>query len=247
MRAARLILGQGTGVDLTPVPAIAERLEAPGTVFARVFTDREWAYCLGLDAEPLGGASSAAQTGSSAGETSSGVALGASAPLGGASGVALGASDAMGGISGTLGKSPGAMGATPRTTSGPSGPGIQLRAEAQAPRTPGPRALESLGARWAAKEATIKAWSSLIAPNPPVVPEEEVQWSQIEVVHDRHRRPRLRFSGDIARALADLSAELRADLEWSVSLSHEGGFALAFVQVLALAEPLGLEEPSPSS
>ena len=59
MRAARLILGQGTGVDLTPVPAIAERLEAPGTVFARVFTDREWAYCLGLDAEPLGGASGA--------------------------------------------------------------------------------------------------------------------------------------------------------------------------------------------
>ncbi|WP_455158812.1 holo-ACP synthase [Schaalia cardiffensis] len=205
MRAARLILGQGTGVDLTPVPAIAERLEAPGTVFARVFTDREWEYCLGLDAEPLGG------------------------------------------VSETLGKSPGAMGATPRTTSGPSGPGIQLRAEARAPRTPGPRALESLGARWAAKEATIKAWSSLIAPNPPVVPEEEVQWSQIEVVHDRHRRPRLRFSGDIARALADLSAELRADLEWSVSLSHEGGFALAFVQVLALAEPLGLEEPSPSS
>ena len=41
MRAARLILGQGTRVDLTPVPAIAERLEAPGTVFARVFTDRE--------------------------------------------------------------------------------------------------------------------------------------------------------------------------------------------------------------
>ncbi|MBJ2328757.1 holo-ACP synthase [Schaalia cardiffensis] len=217
MRAARLILGQGTGVDLTPVPAIAERLEAPGTVFARVFTDREWAYCLGLDTEAPAGTSGALGGGSGAGGSSSGVALGASGPLRGSSVPVNGARS------------------------------IELHAGSQAPSRPGPRALESLGARWAAKEAMIKAWSSLIAPNPPVVPEEEVKWSQIEVVHDRHRRPRLRFSGDIACALADLSAELRADLEWSVSLSHEGGFALAFVQVLALADPLGLEDLSPSS
>lgn len=217
MTAARLILGQGTGVDLTPVPAIAERLEAPGTVFARVFTDREWAYCLGLDTEAPAGTSSALGGGSDAGGSSSGVALGASGPLRGSSVPVNGARS------------------------------IELHAGSQAPSRPGPRALESLGARWAAKEAMIKAWSSLIAPNPPTVPEEEVKWSQIEVVHDPHRRPRLRFSGDIARALKELSTELRADLEWSVSLSHEGGFALAFVQVLALADPLGLEDLSPSS
>lgn len=217
MRAARLILGQGTGVDLTPVPAIAERLEAPGTVFARVFTDREWAYCLGLDAEAPAGASGAVRGGSGAGGSSSGGASAVSLPLGGTSVPVNGARS------------------------------IELHAGSQAFSRPGPRALESLGARWAAKEATIKAWSSLIAPNPPTVPEEEVKWSQIEVVHDRHRRPSLRFSGDIARALKELSTELRADLEWSVSLSHEGGFALAFVQVLALADPLGLEDHSPSS
>lgn len=217
MSAARLILGQGTGVDLTPVPAIAERLEAPGTVFARVFTDREWAYCLGLDAEALAGASGALGGGSGAGGSSSGGALAVSLPLGGTSVPVNGARS------------------------------IELHAGSQAFSRPGPRALESLGARWAAKEATIKAWSSLIAPNPPTVPEEEVKWSQIEVVHDRHRRPSLRFSGDIARALQELSTELRADLEWSVSLSHEGGFALAFVQVLALADPFGLEDRSPSS
>lgn len=217
MSAARLILGQGTGVDLTPVPAIAERLEAPGTVFARVFTDREWAYCLGLDAEAPAGASGALGGGSGAGGSSSGGALASSLPLGGTSVPVNGARS------------------------------IELHAGSQAFSRPGPRALESLGVRWAAKEATIKAWSSLIAPNPPTVPEEEVKWSQIEVVHDRHRRPSLRFSGDIARALKELSTELRADLEWSVSLSHEGGFALAFVQVLALADPLGLEGRSPSS
>ena len=217
MSAARLILGQGTGVDLTPVPAIAEHLEAPGTVFARVFTDREWAYCLGLDAEALAGASGALGGGSGAGGSSSGGALASSLPLGGTSVPVNGARS------------------------------IELHAGSQAFSRPGPRALESLGARWAAKEATIKAWSSLIAPNPPTVPEEEVKWSQIEVVHDRHRRPSLRFSGDIARALKELSTELRADLEWSVSLSHEGGFALAFVQVLALADPFGLEDRSPSS
>ena len=217
MRAARLILGQGTGVDLTPVPAIAERLEAPGTVFARVFTDREWAYCLGLDAEAPAGASGALRGGSGAEGSSSGGALAVSLPLGGTSVPVNGARS------------------------------IELHAGSQALSRPGPRALESLGARWAAKEATIKAWSSLIAPNPPTVPEEEVKWSQIEVVHDRHRRPSLRFSGDIARALKELSTELRADLEWSVSLSHEGGFALAFVQVLALADPFGLEDRSPSS
>ena len=217
MSAARLILGQGTGGDLTPVPAIAERLEAPGTVFARVFTDREWAYCLGLDAEAPAGASGALGGGSGAGGSSSGGALASSLPLGGTSVPVNGARS------------------------------IELHAGSQAFSRPGPRALESLGARWAAKEATIKAWSSLIAPNPPTVPEEEVKWSQIEVVHDRHRRPSLRFSGDIARALKELSTELRADLEWSVSLSHEGGFALAFVQVLALADPFGLEDRSPSS
>lgn len=48
----------------------------------------------------------------------------------------------------------------------------------------GPRAGESLAARWAAKEAAVKAWSALMIGQAPPIRPEELDWSEIEVVHD---------------------------------------------------------------
>lgn len=111
----------------------------------------------------------------------------------------------------------------------PNSPGHRLR-------SPGTtRSAASLAARWAAKEAAIKAWSSLIFAAAPVIPEEEIDWAEIEVVHDRWDRPALRFHGRVDAELTALAARLDAHLLWSLSLSHDGDNAIAYVQVHALA------------
>lgn len=98
----------------------------------------------------------------------------------------------------------------------------------------GPRAGESLAARWAAKEAVVKAWSALLIGQAPPIRPEELDWSEIEVVHDLWRRPLLRFRGRVRARLDELAESLDAELDWSLSLSHDSGFALALVHVLAL-------------
>lgn len=94
---------------------------------------------------------------------------------------------------------------------------------AYANRQPGPARLQCLAARWAAKEAAIKAWSSLLVGTPPVIDPAEVVWSDIEVTHDAWGRPILRFHGRIAQLID-------SDWVWAVSISHDG--PVAFAQVL---------------
>lgn len=138
--------GEGVGVDLVHVPSFATQLAQPGSVFSRVFTDREWEYCHreGQDQE---------------------------------------------------------------------------------------RTHASLAARWAAKEAFVKAWSSLLlGVEPPIAPD-RLDWAQIEVCHDRWSRPYLRFHGEVAAALSQLEVSLDTQLHWSVSMSHDHDMSIAFVQV----------------
>ena len=85
------------------------------------------------------------------------------------------------------------------------------------------RSIQSLAARWAAKEAFIKAWSSLYYGR------DQVDWSEIEVVNDRWGRPSLRFHGAIADALQQTESEISASLTWLVSLSHDGNYAIAWI------------------
>ena len=73
---------------------------------------------------------------------------------------------------------------------------------------------ERLAARWAAKEAAIKA---LGAP-------EGLRWHDMEVVNDAGGAPSLRLDG-AARSLADARGVTRALL----SLSHAAGVAVAIV------------------
>ncbi|QKT06885.1 holo-ACP synthase [Gordonia sp. X0973] len=82
----------------------------------------------------------------------------------------------------------------------------------------------SLAARWAAKEAVIKAWSVSRFARRPALP--MIVHSDIEVVTDNWGRPAIRLSGAIAEFLADARIH--------VSLTHDGNTAAA---VVILEEP----------
>ena len=93
--------------------------------------------------------------------------------------------------------------------------------------------LASLAARFAAKEAFVKAWSGARAGRPPQLP--TIDLREIEVVDDGHGRPALRLHGDVARALAQLAEELQiaAPLRTHLSLSHDPPTAAAVVLLSA--------------
>lgn len=85
------------------------------------------------------------------------------------------------------------------------------------------REAESLAARWAAKEAVVKAWSSTCFGHPEVIDPEYVDLREIEVRTDAWGRPAIRLHGAIAHAMAGY--------EVLVSLSHDpaADIAVAFV------------------
>ena len=85
------------------------------------------------------------------------------------------------------------------------------------------REAESLAARWAAKEAVIKAWSSTCFGHPEVIDPAYVDLREIEVRSDAWGRPAIRLHGAIAHAMAGYDVR--------VSLSHDpaADIAVAFV------------------
>jgi holo-[acyl-carrier protein] synthase len=78
-------------------------------------------------------------------------------------------------------------------------------------------AARHLAARWAAKEAVIKAWSGSRFAQRPMLPEGIHR--DIEVVTDMWGRPKVRLTGAIAEHLVDVTIH--------VSLTHEGDTAAA--------------------
>jgi holo-[acyl-carrier protein] synthase len=81
---------------------------------------------------------------------------------------------------------------------------------------------EHLAARFAAKEAVLKAlgtgWRSGIA------------WTDVEVVRDPAGAPGVRLHGEAARIAAGMGISA-----WSLSMSHSGQFAVASALGLTLA------------
>ena len=78
--------------------------------------------------------------------------------------------------------------------------------------------IDSLAARFAAKEALAKALGAPAG----------LSWQDAEVVTDESGRPAFELRGTVAEAVGDARPHL--------SLSHDGGFALAYV-VLESVEP----------
>ncbi|MFC0315910.1 holo-ACP synthase [Gordonia phosphorivorans] len=76
---------------------------------------------------------------------------------------------------------------------------------------------QHLAARWAAREAVIKAWSSSRYAQTPVLPETAV--NDVEIVADNWGRPKVRLHGDLAKYLADVQIH--------ISLTHDGDTAAA--------------------
>jgi holo-[acyl-carrier protein] synthase len=79
-------------------------------------------------------------------------------------------------------------------------------------------AARHLAARWAAKEAVVKAWSASLYGTPPVMDDEALRL--IEVVLDAWGRPRIRLHGEVAKHLEGCTVE--------ISLSHDGDYATAY-------------------
>jgi holo-[acyl-carrier protein] synthase len=76
-----------------------------------------------------------------------------------------------------------------------------------------------LAARFAAKEAFVKAWSGSRRGQPPLLA--HIDLKEIEVVDDGYGRPGLRLHGAVADAAGPVATRL--------SLSHDGPSAIAFV------------------
>lgn len=83
-----------------------------------------------------------------------------------------------------------------------------------------------LAGRWAVKEAVVKAWSAALYGRPPAIAPDLLRWSEIETVCDAWGRPSVRLGGEVARRVAETVGE---DARWHVSLSHDGGTAVALV------------------
>ena len=76
-----------------------------------------------------------------------------------------------------------------------------------------------LAARYAAKEALIKAWSSLRFGRPPIITNSNLL--EIEVINDHYGRPQIRLHGTFQQHLQDHHTQ--------ISLSHDGDYATAVV------------------
>lgn len=101
-----------------------------------------------------------------------------------------------------------------------------------------------LAARWAGKEAVIKAWCEALeetCPLPYTV--DNVPWARIEILDDARGVPHVVLADDVARALSEALRGVQRDVptasdagaqpgegarwRWHISLSHDGPVASA--------------------
>ncbi len=82
--------------------------------------------------------------------------------------------------------------------------------------------VESLAARFAAKEAVAKALGCGIGP---------ISWQEIEILSGENRAPQLHLHGAARRLARQLGLG-----QGTVSLSHDAGIAIAFVTLYAADE-----------
>lgn len=110
---------------------------------------------------------------------------------------------------------------------------VRARASATSAAAPGSSRFDEAVARhagglWAAKEAFVKAWSCALFGHPPLIGEHDLDWREIEVVHDEWNRPAIALHGRVEAACEE---SLGAASTWRalVSISHDGTSAIAQV------------------
>lgn len=93
-----------------------------------------------------------------------------------------------------------------------------------------------LAARWAGKEAVLKAWCEALGDRPAPYTLDDFPWASIEILDDSHGRPQV-VMPDAVRAVLESSVlsldgvgggpGRRHALIWHISLSHDGPIASA--------------------
>ena len=82
-------------------------------------------------------------------------------------------------------------------------------------------------ARWAGKEAVLKAWCDALGGRPAPYTLDDYPWSRIEILNDALGCPRIVLSPDVHERLVASLGE--RDVAWHISLSHDGPIAAAVV------------------
>ena len=85
-----------------------------------------------------------------------------------------------------------------------------------------PHPAASLAARWAAKEAVVKAWSASRYGLPDVISRDHLDWREIEVRTDALGRVAIRLHGAVAAALTghDVLVSLSHDVDADVAVAY---------------------------
>ncbi len=81
-----------------------------------------------------------------------------------------------------------------------------------------------LAARYAAKEACVKALAQALASSPIALPKELAALTEIEVINDEHARPSLALCGRVRALTREAGVRIL-----HLSMSHDGPFAAAVV------------------
>lgn len=109
-----------------------------------------------------------------------------------------------------------------------------------------------LAAKWAGKEAVLKAWDAALADRPAPYTLDVFPWAGIEILDDSRGRPRVMLMPQVATDLrqslwisdglvdaaatnATASVDSSADYRWHISLSHDGSIASAVVMLSQLS------------
>lgn len=93
-----------------------------------------------------------------------------------------------------------------------------------------------LAAKWAGKEAVLKAWCEALSLAGYELPYtiDDFPWSQVEILDDSHGVPRVVLVSDAQRRFSESMVPLRRSgpassprFQWHLSLSHDGPVASA--------------------
>lgn len=92
-----------------------------------------------------------------------------------------------------------------------------------------------LAARWAGKEAALKAWSAALGSQAAPYTIDNFPWSQVEILDDSRSRPGIYLAAEVDACLRD-SLPLQGPPRWFISLTHEAEYASAVVVLGSRAE-----------
>ncbi len=87
-----------------------------------------------------------------------------------------------------------------------------------------------LAARWATKEAFVKAWSNTLFGQSPPIREEQFDFAEIELFTDLYNRPAIRLFGQVKEEF-ERQLGCTAQQCVRVSLSHDGEYAISYVVI----------------